>query len=85
MKRIITGLLFSLISIASWSDTYWTLFVVATGKSKTTDSRYVALASFSDRASCEKSIKTNNYFIAETLETKILIRCLRTDEPAGGQ
>ena len=84
MKNIIVGLLLLLMSTVGWGDSLWTLYVIAEQRSPESRSQYIALVSFSDRAACEESVKTTNHLIAETLETKILIRCLKTDGAAGG-
>jgi uncharacterized membrane protein len=84
MKHIIVGLLLMLMSPVGWSDSFWTLYAVAEQRSPENKSQYIALISFSDRTACEESVKTTNHLIAETLETKILIRCLKTDGAAGG-
>ena len=84
MKHIITGLLLLLMCTVGWGDSFCTLYAVAEQRSPENRSQYIALISFSDRAACEESVKTTNHLIAEALETKILLRCLKTDGAAGG-
>ena len=83
MKHIITGLLLSLMSTVGWSNSLSTLFIVAEQDSQAVENRYIPVASFPDRASCETSIKPENYVIAETLELTLTMKCLKTDESAG--
>ena len=84
MRKIITGLLLMLMCTVGWGDSFWTLYAVAEQRSPENRSQYIALISFSDRASCEESVNTTNHLIAEALETKILLRCIKTDGAAGG-
>jgi hypothetical protein len=83
MKQIITGLLLSLMSAVGWGNSLSTLFIVAEQRSPAVENQYIAVASFPDRASCETSIKSENYLVAETLELTLTMKCLKTDESAG--
>ena len=83
MRNIITGLLLTLMIPVGWSESFWTLYAISEQRSPAVENQYIAVASFPDRASCETSIKSENYVVAETLEITLTMKCLKTDESAG--
>jgi hypothetical protein len=61
---------------------YWSLFLVASAANEgSSDSNYVAIASFDNRIACESATKFNNELIVQFDTTDIHLRCLKTDEP----
>ena len=61
---------------------YWSLFLVASvANAGSTESNYVAIASFDSRLDFENATRFNNDLIVQFNTTDIHIRCLKTNVP----